>query len=110
MAILIPAQPSAIPASLYEILRREGMTCLPRKPINVDSDLVVTADNQQEAIAEMKACQIVQTGFAGSKRRATQDEKIWAAWCWKESQARTAAERVPGTCKGCNSNPCRCLA
>lgn len=104
------AQPIAIPPSLWIQLRSEGMICLPRREV-VDDDFVwPVADDQQQAIAEMKACQIVQTGYAGPKRRATEDERAWAENCWRQSQERTAAERVPGTCSGCNSDPCQCLA
>lgn len=112
MDCLASTRVSAIPASLWQELRRHGMYCLPRKPIGaIDDDAVFQLpDRQQQAVAEMKACQIMQTGYAGSGRRATQEEKEWAAWCWQESQQRNATERVPGTCSGCNSAPCRCLA
>lgn len=68
-----------------------------------------TAD-QANAIVEMKACQIAQTGYIGSGLRATPDQIAWAKTIDAARREREAANRIPGTCKGCNSNPCRCRA
>lgn len=64
---------------------------------------------QARAIVEMLSCQLSQTGYAG-KRRATAEEREWGHLIFAASRAREQLDRVPGTCHGCNSAPCRCWA
>jgi hypothetical protein len=68
-----------------------------------------TAD-QADAVVQMKACQIRQTGWAGRGVRATAEQRTWAEVTDEMRRRDEAARRVPGTCSGCNSLPCRCLA
>jgi hypothetical protein len=100
-----------IPASLYPMLRADGVP-LPRvKPTPEDEDKPFPVlDDQQQAVVEMKACQIHQTKYKGPKQRADEDELLWAELCDTERRRIEEANRIPGTCRGCNSNPCRCLA
>jgi len=65
--------------------------------------------DQARAMVAMLACQMSQTGFAG-KRRATKEEREWGHLMFAASRAWQQLERVPGTCTGCNSAPCRCIA
>jgi hypothetical protein len=65
--------------------------------------------DQARAVVEVLACQMSQTGFAG-RRRATPEEREWGHLIYAASRARQQLRRVPGTCRGCNSNPCRCVA
>ena len=97
--------PVAIPASLWAASK-----VLPRRKPTDDEGPWPVLDDSGEAVIEMLACQIAQTGFCSGGRRPTADERDWAVQAWEESQARTAARRVSGTCSGCNSIPCRCLA
>lgn len=64
--------------------------------------------DQARAFVETFACQIAQTGFAG-RRRASESERSWAQQAWAASQAHAKLTRVPGTCRGCNAAPCRCV-
>lgn len=90
-----PARPCNYPPSLDAVLRSDLRRC--------------ESWDQASAVVEMLACQMSQTGYAG-KRRATAEEREWAHLAFAGSRAKQQLERVPGTCRGCNSDPCRCLA
>lgn len=90
-----PYRPCAYFASLDYALRRD----LTR----------ATTWGQARAIVCMLACQMSQTGWAG-QRRATPQEREWAHLIYAGSRASDSLARVPGTCRGCNSDPCRCIA
>ena len=64
---------------------------------------------QARAMVLMLACQISLTGYAG-KRRATKEEREWGHLMFAAYRAHAQLKRVPGTCRGCNSDPCRCIA
>jgi hypothetical protein len=91
-----PRRPCNYPESLDDVLRSDLRQC--------------RTWDQARAVAEMKSCQISQTGYAGKGRRASEYEREWADMVFAGSRAKQQLKRVPGTCKGCNSSPCRCLA
>ena len=98
--------------------RSENPDDEPRQPCGLPDNLQREAGlrevsggtwEQARAVVEILACQIAQTGYAG-RRAATADEREWAERCYVGSRAAQQLRRVPGTCHGCNSTPCRCLA
>jgi hypothetical protein len=88
--------PCDYPASLDDSLRGDLRVC--------------DTWDQARAVVEMKACQISQTGYKDRGKKATAEEREWAHMMFAAGRAKQQLERVPGTCRGCNSNPCRCIA
>ncbi len=66
--------------------------------------------DQARAMVQMLACQIVQTGFAGRGKRATDEQREWATLTDAARRAQEYVEQIPGNCRGCSSSPCRCIA
>ncbi len=91
-----PARPCNYLESLDDVLRPQLRQC--------------GSWDQARAVVEMLATQMSQTGWATDKRRATTEEREWAHLLFAASRAKQQLERVPGTCRGCNADPCRCWA
>ena len=91
-----PARPAQYPVSLDSVLGAALRQCRTR--------------DQAVAVVESKAIQIEQTGYVGRGRLASEEEKEWAIDISAASRAAAELARVPGTCQGCNSAPCRCWA